>query len=471
MHCAGSPIVHTPNMDRMAEHGVLFSQTYCNSPLCVPSRMSMLTGTLPHKTGVFTNGDCLSSDKPTFAHAVSRAGYETVLCGRMHFNGMDQRHGFQKRLVGDITPSYLGGPKTDYGPLSGATDQGLRSILVAGPGASPVIEYDQSVADAYDEFVNARLRSPERSRPLFMTVGFYGPHNPYVSPLDTYRQAKEAMENDSPPARDKAPLHPWLQEWFSRFKADQITDEQAAEARTNYAGMVNQLDRVVGRILESSKKLSGDTWVVYVSDHGDMAGDRGMFWKRNFFEGTARVPMVWFPLKQNQTTVEAAEGRTVDAPVSLVDLAPTLVGLTGAPTLPHQDGMDLSGLLSVEMDLELIKRLESRAVISELASTSDSAVRMVRKGAFKLISYYEYPPAQLFDLESDPNEQINLSASPEHEKIYQDLLLDLMRGWEPTAILKELEQRRLDQEYMTVWGKEVGMGRLDLWDGNPKGGH
>ncbi len=466
MQCAGSPIVHTPNMDRMARDGVRFAQTYCNSPLCVPSRMSMLTGRLPHNTGVFTNEDHLSADKPTFAHAMARAGYETVLCGRMHFNGADQRHGFAKRLVGDISPSYLGGPGTDYGSLSGTASQGLRSIHLAGPGNSPVIEYDRSVALAAEEFIKKRSQLSEEDRPLFMTVGFYGPHHPYVAPPDTYQQALEAMVQDSPLVRDQAPLHPWVQEWFRRLNASQLTDEQITEARMNYAGLVNQLDRLVGRILKSSKELPGDTWVAYVSDHGDMAGDRGMFWKRSLFEGAVRVPMIWFPLQQDQSTFKLAQGRVVDVPVSLVDLAPTLVGLTGAPALPHQDGVDLSGVLSEEIDTGLLKSLARRAVFTELAGSSDSAIRMVRKGTFKLVSYYGYSPVQLFDLESDPGEQTDLSTNPQYKEVYEELLQEIERDWNPEEILRSLEQMRLDQQYMAGWGKEVGMGRLELWDEN-----
>ena len=108
VHAMGDPYVRTPNMDRMAENGVIFENTYCNSPLCVPSRSSMLSGLMPHKTKIFNNAQSLPSDKATFVHSLAAAGYETVLSGRMHFNGPDQRHGFEKRFVGDITTAALG---------------------------------------------------------------------------------------------------------------------------------------------------------------------------------------------------------------------------------------------------------------------------------------------------------------------------------------------------------------------------
>jgi choline-sulfatase len=248
MGCAGNRVVRTPNLDRLAEGGVRFSQAYCNSPFCVPSRTSMLTGRYPHQTGVFVNSDHLASDIPTFVHGLALGGYETVLCGRMHFVGPDQRHGYQHRLVGDITPTYLGGPSTAYGDLKGTSAQGLRSIELARPGNSPVLEYDEQVTQAFEQFVSQR--NPDAGQPLFITVGLYGPHPPFVSPPELYEQAVQAMEaEDSVIPPDEHPRHPWLEHWFNRLNADQITPKRKNEARANYIGLVNRLDQLIGRIV------------------------------------------------------------------------------------------------------------------------------------------------------------------------------------------------------------------------------
>ncbi len=464
MQCAGSPLVYTPHLDRMARDGVRFDSAYCSAPLCVPSRMSLLTGKSPHRTGVFTNSDHLASDSPTFAHALARAGYDTVLCGRMHFNGADQRHGFATRLVGDITPSYPGGPGTEYGPLKGTAGQGMRSILLAGPGNSPVIEYDRRVAAAAERFMQERAHAADAENPLFLTVGFYGPHHPYVAPPRMYELARRAAAAAPPPERAAQPVHPWLQEWFRRTEADRLTTEQIREARTNYAGLVNQLDELVGRVVQNARRLAGDTLVVYISDHGDMAGDNGMFWKRSMFEGATRVPMIWCPLQQDDFSAQFARGRVVREPVSLVDLAPTLAGLAGAPALPRQDGVDLSGLLVADMDRQLLASLAQRPVFAELAGVADGALRMIRKGRFKLISYHGFGRAQLFDLESDPGERADLSADPRYADVYSDLLDGVAQDWDPEAVMSALLQRQPDQGYLAAWGREVGMGRVDLWD-------
>jgi choline-sulfatase len=461
MGCAGSRIVDTPNLDRMAHEGVQFTRAYCNSPLCVPSRMSMMTGRYPHNTQVFSNNDHLSSDTPTIAHAMGLAGYETVLCGRMHFVGPDQRHGFQKRLVGDITASYLGGPATPYGDLSGTSGQGLRSIHKAGPGTSPVIQFDEKVVAGCEQILADRSAAND-GRPLFLTVGFYGPHHPYVCPQEYYERALAAMERegDVPLAGGEQPRHPWLADWFERLEADAITPGQLRTARACYAGLISLTDTYVGRILKAAEALPGETIVVYASDHGDMAGDRGMFWKRSFFEGAVRIPMIWHQLGGKGNAV--ARRLTIGSPVSLVDLAPTFAGLADAPELPALDGCDLRDLLSGAVRADE-QSWNQRAVFSELANPQDSAIRAVICGSMKLISYYGHEDVMLFDLAKDPGEQRDLSMDPAYAAVKKELLSRVSEGWNPETILQQVRTKGKDQKYLSEWGKRVGMGPLDLW--------
>ncbi|MCC2685428.1 MAG: arylsulfatase, partial [Paenibacillaceae bacterium] len=299
MGCSGSRYVHTPNLDRLATGGVRFAQTYCNSPFCVPSRMSMLAGRHPYRTQVWSNEHQLASEIPTFAHALGIAGYETVLCGRMHFKGPDQRHGYETRLVGDITPTYNGGPTTPYGPLKGSAAQGMKSLECAGPGDSPVLRYDEAVTAACETFLAERSRSQaeasqtpqaatNQQRPLFLTVGWYGPHPTFICPPDLYEQAESALGGEEGIPKDDEPLHPWVKDWFRRLNIDSATKEQIAIVRASYAGLINRLDQLIGRVLEAAKSLAGETYIVYLSDHGEMAGDHGMFWKQSFYEGSSR---------------------------------------------------------------------------------------------------------------------------------------------------------------------------------------
>jgi choline-sulfatase len=464
--CAGNRVVRTPTLDALAAGGVRFTEAYCNAPLCVPSRMSMLAGRQPHRTGVLSNGDSLPSGMPTFAHALALAGYETVLCGRMHFVGADQRHGYGRRLVGDITPSYPGAPQTDYGALAGTAGQGRRSIEHAGPGDSPVQRYDEAVVQAGERFLQERATDPV-TRPLFLTVGLYGPHHPFIAPPEHYASAYAALlAGDAPLPRDPEPRHPWVADWFRRLDADRITVEETRRVRAAYAGLVARLDELVGRLVAAARALPGETILVYLSDHGEMAGDRGMFWKQSFFEGAVRVPLIVHPLAGEGSGI--ARGREVRVPVSLVDLAPTLASMGGTPPLPDPDGDDLTSLLRATNDTAIADGWEERPIFAELV-VAGVPVRLIRRGRYKLIYYHGYPPSQLFDLATDPHEQRDLGRSDEHAAVRAALEARALADWHPGELARQARERAADLRYLTRWGTDVGMGPLDLWSATDEG--
>ncbi|MFD0958189.1 sulfatase-like hydrolase/transferase [Paenibacillus chungangensis] len=464
MGCMGSEIVATPHLDRMAEEGVLFTRAYCNSPLCVPSRMSMLAGTYPSQTQVFENSDYLRSDMPTIAHAMSLGGYDTVLCGRMHFVGPDQRHGYQKRLVGDITSSYPGGPSTPYGKLTGTAGQGLKSIRNAGPGTSPVIQYDEQVTQACEQFLNDHQ---EADRPFFLTVGYYGPHHPYVCPEPYYDAALAAIESDKDRLipKDDEMQHSWLESWRKRLKADEISDEQLKKARACYAGLVSLMDQHVGRVLKAAEAQSRDTIIIYTSDHGDMAGDRGMFWKRNFYEGAVRVPMIWKEHSgNNASTKRIAKSLRVDVPVSLIDLAPTFSRIGEAPSLPQAAGEDLCGLLANALNDAYRVRWSARPFYCELATKQDTAIRVVIRGQMKLVAFHDSREMLMFDLERDPMERHNVIRDPAYAVFKEELEALVEQEWDSSEIVRSINLKQQEQQFMKTWAEQVGMGKLDLWD-------
>jgi Arylsulfatase A and related enzymes len=180
----GDPYVRTPNIDSLYRLGTSLDSCYCAAPLCVPSRSSLLTGQLPSHNGVYNNMQSLRSDKATLPTVLTVSGYETVLSGRMHFVGWDQRHGFEKRFVGDITPCFIGGDNETevYGDFKRSSGQNQISIHKSGSGHSAVLDFDQDVVDAACKY----LRNRTDERPLFMTVGLYGPHCPYIAPKELY---------------------------------------------------------------------------------------------------------------------------------------------------------------------------------------------------------------------------------------------------------------------------------------------
>lgn len=464
MGCAGCDFVDTPNMDRLARSGVRFSNASCNAPLCGPSRMSLLTGRFSHRLGVYINEHTLDANTPTLAHMAARAGYETTLCGRMHFMGPDQRHGYQSRLVGDICTCYAGGPRTDYGQIKGAASASRHALAHAQPGVSPVLQYDQAVISACERYLDDR----DDDRPLLLTVGTYGPHHPYTAPPEFYQRARAAMEGaDEPTGHSEAPLHPWHVEkrQFEKSGPEGFDPERIREARANYAGMISYLDTMVGRVLDAAQRnLSGPTLVIYLSDHGDSVGDHGLVGKCNFYRSSTDVPLIFAPLLDGDDVGLGLPGRIFEHPVSLVDLMPTITEIVDGPPSPLVDGESLAPILAGREDQRDWAR---RPVFSELELLRQPPVRMVRRGDWKLVYYHGHRPVHLFNLAEDPDEQTNLAQEPAHAPLRDELLALVLRDWDPDAIAADVRRSMDDLQWIAQWGREVGLGKLELWDQPP----
>lgn len=452
----GDPYVKTPHLDCLAEKGVVLQNGYCNSPLCVPSRSSMLTGCLPIRTGIFNNMQMLPSDKVTVAHAMANAGYETVLAGRMHFLGYDQKHGFEKRLVGDITTSYPGvdNEQRMYGPLKGASYQARVAIERAGKGCSSVLKFDAGVTDAACEFLENR----EDKRPLFMIVGFYSPHCPYVAYEKWYDYYYETLPVKNPSDFNIQELHPAMQKWISIRKVGDVTEEELRKVRAAYYAMVSIMDENVGQILETVKDTIGtdNTVIIYGSDHGDCLGSHGLYWKTNFYEGSARIPMIFSYKGHFQ------ENFRLKTPIGLVDLAPTLLEIGGAKPLPDMDGMSiLNNFKTGEEPLE-------RPVVAFLEDNKgDNPSAMLRLGRYKLIMHYGYEIPQMFDMEEDPEEEHDLGADSSYAETIRALQKELLRWWSPEKARKHWELAAQEYEILKEWVGWAGWEPLMEWPAEP----
>lgn len=442
---AGNQLADTPNLDRLAAGGVSFANCYCNSPLCVPSRSSLLAGRLPVKTGVYNNLQCLRTDEATFATCLTVGGYETVLAGRMHFVGYDQRHGFEKRLVGDVGPSFPRPQrqKSLYGFLHGTPDQSRVSIDKSGAGESAVTYFDRAVTDAACSY----LRNREDSRPLFLMVGYYNPHCPFVAPQQYYDKYYERLKNCCEAEQvDLDSVHPAIRKFLELRGIERITDEELHRVRAAYYANVEYLDSLIGEIICSAKENLGteNTIILYGSDHGEMLGAHGMFWKSNFYEESARVPMIisW-PGHYRQ-------GVTSKDLVSLVDLAPTLSDMGHITHLPAEDGRSLLPLLTGQGEWE------ERAVLSMLIDLKgDRPSAMIRKGNYKLIKWCGYDLPMLFDLTADPQEENNLAARPEYRAITEQLTFELVENWKEEEAIVCLEQGKKQADMLKKWTAAV----------------
>lgn len=446
MGCAGHSLVKTPNMDALAAEGTIFENVYTPCPLCVPARMSMLTGRLPVHTGVYTNRGSIHPEMPTFLHSLAIAGYETVLCGRMHFEGIDQRHGFTKRIAGDITPTAIGAAK-DHWEAMGAVSPTMTEagcIHVIGGGNSMTLEYDRYVVKAAVEYL-----SEAHEKPQCIVVGTYAPHFPYVAPEELYNKYLPLIQ--VPPTLDITILTP------DSKRARDTNPEIVRGVQAAYWGMVEFEDECLGIVRNAWKQYLTDNkregFFVYTSDHGDHAGDRGFYGKQSLFEAAVRIPMI-------VTGPNVQAGQRLKSPVSLLDLSPTLCEIAGAEKISKQDGVSLVN------ELTNGKENGERYVIAEWINLpymrGTDYGRMIRKGEWKLISYPKYPKEeQLLKPDSDPWELNNLIE--EYPQIADELRNIAFHNINPGQIVEDKNQRDEDYAVYERFNKLIGTENVEMW--------
>jgi choline-sulfatase len=457
MGCSGNAYVKTPNIDKLAQKGTMLTNCYCPSPLCVPSRSAMLAGLLPSETGIYNNMQCLPSDKVTFVHALTVAGYETVLSGRMHFVGPDQRHGYEKRFVGDLTPSFPGmdNEAEIYGGLKRTSNQSRISIEKSGAGSSAVLCFDEDVTNKACNYLKER----DDQRPLFMTVGFYGPHCPYISPKELYDYYYATLpEPEAISDSDRDSVHPAIQDWYAKRDLTQVSAAEIRRVRAAYYGMVTFVDNLVGQVVKTVEETIGleNTLIIYASDHGDNIGEHGLFWKTNFYEGAAKVPAI-FSWKNN-----IIENRKVNGLTSLLDLAPTLISASEAPELPKMQGKNLMENLKFGQEID-----HDRAIISECGDIKgDNPSAMIRKGDYKLVLHYGYDRPQLFNLKTDPHEKLDLAQDPDLQHLCAELMAELKEYWDPDKAYAQLQNALKHYAILKKWANIVNVAPVDEWRGD-----
>ena len=393
----GRMSVDTPNLDRLCENGTSFEAAYTPCPLCVPARMALLSGLSPKRTGIYTNNDTLPQTIPTFLHAMAAAGYETVLCGRMHFLGPDQRHGFTKRIAPDFTPCGWTRPikalTEDFGVhLQTMGYKWCRDVV--GGGASPVVSYDEMVLDSLESYL-----SEPHEKPQLIVVGTYGPHFPYVAPAELFMKYLDTAKLPPTWPVDKNILN--MQQAGLLPKEDR--EELVLACQAAYKGLVENTDRLLGRARKAfedfCKKRGRGSLFAYISDHGDMVGEHGIYGKKTFFEASARVPMIF-------SGDGVAAGRRVSEPVSLIDIGPTICSFAEVEPLSETDGRSLDDVLKGE-SADAARIVESELI--DLVDGSWTYTAMLRQGNYKYIACHrDRSKDQLFDVIRDPYEQHNL---------------------------------------------------------------
>lgn len=449
----GHPIVKTPYMDRLVKSGIRFDAAYSNNPLCAPARAVILTGRYSSNIRVYDNAAPLASDVPTINHYLNRAGYQTILSGKIHFVGPDQLHGFQMRLIGSHYP-------TDFQWVKS------RDQKIPRPHAGDYVEQNLHIGEIhdnekFDELAQEKaieyLKQKKHPDPFFLCVSYNYPHEPFWPPKKYWDMYKDEEINLPEFPEDWESKLSIMDRWLTRHSsADQydVTDPASIrEVRRAYYALITYVDDKIGELLSALDEsgLDENTIIVFTSDHGDMLGEKGMVQKRSFYEWSARVPLIIkYPDERHADIIQTT-------PVSLVDLMPTMLDWAGIPEQERLeiDGKSLVPLMNGEIDEDRYVLMESHS--EGVYTTCFSVV----KGDYKY-NYFTGYGSQLFNLKKDPDEWENLSGQLEYLQLENDFRTIIFNHFDPAIleidirnsiksrflIQSTLEKQGIDWEYV-----------------------
>ncbi len=451
-----APWLHAPNLKRLAERSVRFANCYTASPLCAPGRASFMSGQLPSITGVYDNAAEFPSDLPTYAHHLRAAGYYTCLSGKMHFVGPDQMHGFEERLTTDIYPADFGWTP-DYRKPGERIDWWYHNLgSVTGAGVAEIsnqMEYDDEVAynacaKLYD------LARGQDERPWCLTVSFTHPHDPYVARQkywDLYDDCEHLLPEVPAFAYEQHDAHSRRIFDANDWRSFTISEQDIRRSRQAYFANISYLDDKIGQILEVLETTEQEADILFVSDHGDMLGERGLWFKMSMFDGSSRVPMMI-------STPDLPAGR-IDTPVSTIDVCPTLAELAGADMQSVSDWTEGRSLLGVARGT--VGR--GPVAIEYAAEASYAPVVALRDARYKYVRC-TLDPEQLFDLVNDPHELNNLAQDKEHADVLQEMRELADSRWDLERF--DADVRRSQARRWVVYGA-LRNGAYYPWDYQP----
>jgi choline-sulfatase len=408
--CYGHRRVQTPNLDRLARQGVRFANAYCNSPICVPSRASIATGNYIHRTGYWDNAQAYDGRVLSWGHRLLLAGRRVAAIGKLHYRSPADHNGFGEErdamhifeAQGDLIGLLRKPPRP----------RGANAQLAAeaGRGESSYTHYDRRVtAQACDWLRQVAQQSDEH--PWVLLVSFVCPHFPLIAPDEWFdRYPPETLELPRLYHQRQGTDHPVLQGIRTSLNEDDyFSEEQVRVAVAAYLGLVSFMDDNVGQLLRAleANGLSRQTRVIYLSDHGESLGHRGIWGKSVMYDQAVAIPLI-------MAGADVPAGRVSETPVSLVDLYPTILEALGETPTPSEQQLPGRSLFALAQSPDA-----ERTVFSEYhAEGAITGIFMLRNRRYKYVHYVDYPP-QLFDLRDDPDELIDRAADPAYRELLE----------------------------------------------------
>ncbi|MES2697102.1 MAG: sulfatase-like hydrolase/transferase [Verrucomicrobiota bacterium] len=401
MGCAGDKVVKTPTLDNLAATGIRFTSAYCQNPICTPSRVALVSGRIPSNIGTFGNGNQQKyPDITTLADLFTKAGYAAHWYGKTHWG--DPRFQNNRERGGMQRP--------DYEEQEAAFSR-LPQDSVVSPW--PVEQNsDHITANEAVAFLDQ-----VKDKPFFLGVSLIKPHFPFSIQQKYYDMYKGKVGLPHAPAKLIAELPSLAKEEREKYKHAEATNEDILRAREMYYGMVTYADEEMGRVVKKLEELGlrENTIIIYTTDHGEMLGDRGIWYKNTFFEGSAGIPFIWsFPKA-------LPKGQVVRAPAMNMDVLPTLAELCG---LPQPSGVEGTSLVPVMRGTDDGAK---RIALSE-NFRGNFAGRMIRTAEWKYF-FYTSGEDYLYNLRADSGEETNLVKDPKHQALVADLKQRASAGW------------------------------------------
>lgn len=460
MGCYGHEFVRTPSLDGLAARGTRFTNCWTPSPVCIPARAAFATGKYIHQVGFWDNADPYDGSVPSWHHHLRDAGHEVTSIGKLHFRSNEDDNGFTESIIpmqviegkGDL----MGLIRDDL-PARGAA---YKMQSMAGPGESPYTQYDREIASRAQIWLYERgARRPEKPWVLF--VSFVCPHYPLTAPPEHFYRYFNDKDLPMPAFRgaNERPTHPFLDDYRRSFNFDDHfkSEDDIRRAVAGYFGLCSFMDEQAGKVLAAleASGLAAETRIVYTSDHGDALGRRGLWGKSTMYDEVIGVPLI-------VAGDGLPAGRVVDTPATLLDLFPFILDCVGATngTTPEHPGVSVARLSAGEAP--------DRTVLSEYHGMgSTTAAYAIRNGRYKYVHYASYP-SQLFDLNADPDETIDLAVDPAHVETRAGCEARLRRLLDPEATDRRAKARQA-QQLARHGGREAVIARGDLGFSPPPG--
>ena len=466
-----NPEIHTPNLDRLAAQGVLYSHAYCPNPTCTPTRASIITGKYPSQHGAWALGTKLPESEPTVGDDLQKAGYRTALIGKAHFQQLLD-HPRYRSIESNPLQQHLDFWREFHGPFYGfehvelarnhtdefhvgqhyalwMEEQGCanwRDHFLKPGGNRDAQRHKWSIPEEfhYDRWIAERTNAmmaeyAEHGERFFLWASFLDPHPPYLAPepWDTmYDPDALTVPSGTPEEHEQNPPHlqltqqekpdysPWQEpegKGMHGFMSHRIDPKLKAKNMAVYYGMISLMDKYIGRILDrlDALGLADDTLVVFTTDHGHFYGQHGLIAKGAFhYEDMIRLPYI---VRDPKSTRPA--GSRCDAMQSLVDFAPTFLSAAELPIPRAMTGVD-----QLPVWRGRAESARDHIIVENRHQPTTIHVKTYVNERYKLTVYFNRPYGELFDLQEDPGELRNLWDSPDHERLKADLVMKLLHA-------------------------------------------